>query len=394
VAYVCLAGALLISAGFAVAAAHAAPAAKRPIVIGFIGALSGPNAQDNASMLNVEKQVAETVNAKGGVAGHQIQIISEDDHADPAQARVLALKMVQEEHVDALAGPLFSTEAISVAQISNQLQVPIVALQASVEAVVYPNGRDQPPYPWVFASGVSATTQMAKLMQYAAKKKWTRVAVVVQNDAFGTTDLPEFLDTAKQLKLRVVVNRAIDANAADATPQAVAIQGANVQAVLAWTNPVATAALIKSMRANGVTAPVLANISNNNPTFYTLAGSNANGVIATGYKVAYTNGAAASAFSAAFQQKWGFPLRSNFFPVIDGIKDYFAAVALAAKPAKGKKASPDVPSPKKVRLALQKVVYKGLSEKVAYTAKQHDVYDASALIMTVVQNGQAIALNN
>jgi branched-chain amino acid transport system substrate-binding protein len=367
--------------------ADAAHSAKAPLVIGFIGALTGPNATANSSMLDVEKQVAQGVNKHGGVAGHQVQVISADDHADPAQARVLALKMVQQDHVAALGGPLFSTEALSVTQISSQLKVPIVALQASVEQVVYPYGRAQRPYPWVFASGVSAVSQVQTMLQYCLKKGWKRVALIYQNDAFGSTDLPQFLAQAQTDKINIVLNRAIDTNVSDATPQALAISGAKPQAVIAWTNPVATAALSKSMRNNGLSTPLLANISNNTPSYYSLAGSSSENLYIPAYKVAFSTAPAVKAFTANFQKQWGFPLAPAFYPVIDGINAYLAAFAQAAKPAKGHTASSALPKPGVVQKALEKLTYKGIGETVHYSKTVHDVYDASAMLLTQVHNG-------
>jgi branched-chain amino acid transport system substrate-binding protein len=369
--------------------ADAEGSAKAPIVIGFIGALTGPNATANLSMLDVEKQVAQSVNAKGGVAGHQVQIISDDDHADPAQARVLALKMVQENHVAALAGPLFSTEALSVAQIAYQLKVPIVALQASVEQVVYPYGRNLRPYPWVFASGVSAVSQVQTMLQYCQKKGWKRIALIYQNDAFGTTDLPQFLSQAQADKISIVLNRAIDTSATDGTPQALAISSAKPQAVISWTNPVATAALSKSMRNNGLSTPLLANISNNTPSYYSLAGSSSENLYIPAYKVAFSTAPVVKAFTAKFQTEWGFPLAPAFYPVIDGINAYFAAFKQAATPAKGHKASNALPTPGAVQKALEQVTYKGIGETVHYSKTVHDVYDSTAMVITQVHSGVA-----
>lgn len=73
-----------------------------PIRIGAVSSLTGP-AQFPESSAAV-RALFDVVNAEGGVRGRRLELIVEDDHGDPAQARRAAHRLVDEQHVVALVG--------------------------------------------------------------------------------------------------------------------------------------------------------------------------------------------------------------------------------------------------------------------------------------------------
>jgi branched-chain amino acid transport system substrate-binding protein len=86
----------------AVTEAAAAPAAGTPIVLGGVSSYSGvdifPESPDAA------KAYFEKINAEGGVNGHPIEFLTEDDGDVPEKAATGAKKLVEEKNVLAMVG--------------------------------------------------------------------------------------------------------------------------------------------------------------------------------------------------------------------------------------------------------------------------------------------------
>src|SRR4051794_6614935 len=90
-----------------------------PITIGVISSLSGSQASSSNQADTVAPAWAAWVNANGGINGHPVKIISEDDGGDPAKAQAAEKKLVDSDNVLAILVcsdnllPAFDTDAIA-----------------------------------------------------------------------------------------------------------------------------------------------------------------------------------------------------------------------------------------------------------------------------------------
>ena len=80
----------------------AAAASRSPINIGDIGSLTGPEASSIAQTTEVLEAWAKTVNAKGGIQGHPINLIVKDDAYNPPTSLAQVEGMVTGSHIVAL----------------------------------------------------------------------------------------------------------------------------------------------------------------------------------------------------------------------------------------------------------------------------------------------------
>ncbi len=176
-----IACALAVSAGarIADAAAPGDAVAGDTIVLGQTAAQSGPQAPIGASKWGLEAFIA-WVNARGGVAGKKLRLISYDDGYQPAQTTALDKKLVYEDHVFAIVGSVGSPTTAAVYKELNQDGVPLVSM-ASGSPIFY-----QPGLKYVFPSWPIYTTD-GKTMGAFVKKRFPgqATAVIYQNDAFG-----------------------------------------------------------------------------------------------------------------------------------------------------------------------------------------------------------------
>jgi len=111
---------------------------KSPILIGFIGGLSGHAADLGTSGLNGVRLALEAQNRKGGIDGHPLQLIAEDDRQDPAAARA-AFEKLSAAGVRAIIGPMTSAMAMAVIPLADEKHLLLVSPTVTAHALA---GRD------------------------------------------------------------------------------------------------------------------------------------------------------------------------------------------------------------------------------------------------------------
>lgn len=112
---------------------------KKPddtVVIGYIGDLSGNDAYVGVPpQLFLQDYFAE-INAKGGILGKQVKLVSYDMQPDNAVDGSLACnRLINEDKAIAIIGPSSSSAAIPMAAICNKAKVPFIATSATNEKV-------------------------------------------------------------------------------------------------------------------------------------------------------------------------------------------------------------------------------------------------------------------
>ena len=80
----------------------AGAASKAPVVIGDLCSCTGPEASTISQTTDVVNAWASAVNAKGGLDGHQVQIVVKDDGYNPATSLADAQALVEQDHVIAI----------------------------------------------------------------------------------------------------------------------------------------------------------------------------------------------------------------------------------------------------------------------------------------------------
>jgi branched-chain amino acid transport system substrate-binding protein len=144
--------AIIIPAGCAPQSAPAASPAAAPVTpegpltlkIGSIWPLSGPGAQWGLPFKNVIQYQADTYNAAGGIAvggkKYKLEIIHEDTKYVPTEARSAAEKLVNQDKVKYILGPLGGGEMNAIKSLLNENKVINLEVNNSIDCV----GPDKP----------------------------------------------------------------------------------------------------------------------------------------------------------------------------------------------------------------------------------------------------------
>ena len=108
--------ALASAAAAALASSLAKPAiaAKEPILIGYLPALTGPSSSTGVGINRGIQLAVQEINAAGGIDGRQLELITRDTQSDPTKAVNGAAELTHGQKVSAVYGPVNSGESLAV----------------------------------------------------------------------------------------------------------------------------------------------------------------------------------------------------------------------------------------------------------------------------------------
>jgi branched-chain amino acid transport system substrate-binding protein len=206
--------------GLAVAVAASAPfaaSAEDPIKIGYPMPLSGPAAVYGVPVTKGAQLAAEDINAKGGILGRKIEILSRDSKANADEAVRLARELIIKDNVDFLSGTLTSAEAPAVSTIAKENKVVFVAPVAKTVKLTAPEFLH--PYVFRVASNtlIEGRTMAAKVAEWKDVKT---VGTIAPDYAYGRDAVAAFTEYLKKLRpdIQIVDQQWPKLGEADFTP--------------------------------------------------------------------------------------------------------------------------------------------------------------------------------
>jgi branched-chain amino acid transport system substrate-binding protein len=105
-----------------------------PILLGYVGGLSGRVADLGVEGRNGATLAVEIRNRAGGVKGRRVELLAEDDQQDPEVAR-RAVGTLIDRKVAAIVGPMTSAMAMVAVPLVNQAQLVMVSPTATTNAL-------------------------------------------------------------------------------------------------------------------------------------------------------------------------------------------------------------------------------------------------------------------
>lgn len=164
----------MLGLSMTLAACSASPAAptskddKAPIKIGVIGTITGNSADVGQTQLDGIKIAVEELNAKGGVDGHQLTIVSKDEQLSPT-ATVQAMRELASEGVKFVTGFTSSADVIAATPIAEQNGMIIITAGATSTALTTTNFSKN------LFEVASNTSMMNAAAAHLAATKWKAV---------------------------------------------------------------------------------------------------------------------------------------------------------------------------------------------------------------------------
>src|ERR1700744_3149853 len=243
-------GAALISPALVGAPAYA-QGGGAPIKIGFGMALTGPLAVNGKQALLGTQIWQEDVNAKGGLLGRQVQLISYDDQSNPSNVPGIYTKLLDVDKVD-LVVSAYATNmvapAIPVVMQKGKTFVSLFALAANGEF-------HYPKYFSMLPSGPTPKESFTEGFFQAAmaqNPKPTTVAIAAEDAEFSRNAAEGARNNVKTFGLKSVYDKTYPPNTADFSPIIRAIQATEADLVVFCSYPLSSVGLLLSASELGL----------------------------------------------------------------------------------------------------------------------------------------------
>ncbi len=296
-------GLILLVAGLGmVSAGNSAPS----YVVGAFVSASGPNAPLGVPERDTLLMMAEQINKNGGINGHPLKLIIEDDASDNTSAVKAAKKLIDQDKACAIIGGSGTGPSLAVAPIAEASGVTQISMAAGI-AITNPVKK------WVFRTAPLDALVVGKLLTYLGANNIKKIAVIYDSNAFGSSGRDQIKLLAPKYKMTIVGEESFASRDTDMTVQLTKIRATGAQAIICWgTNP-GPAQVAKNVQQLGITIPLFMGHGIANQTFLDQAGSAANGVVLPAVRLIVADQLAASdpqkkilkEYAAGFAKKFG-----------------------------------------------------------------------------------------
>jgi branched-chain amino acid transport system substrate-binding protein len=223
----------LVSAGAAALAsgvAKPAIAAKEPIRVGYLPALTGPSSSTGIGINRGVQLAVDEINKAGGVDGRPLEMIVRDTQSDPTKAVNGAAELTRGQKVSVVFGPLNSGETLAVVPMLARLNIPQLH-PCWVDSLV-----DVKKYPLCFRNAPSNQQIGGAANRYVVETlKKKKVAVVSDTTGYGTASVNAYVPMLKQMGADVVYQSNVDAANPDLKPEVLRMQAAGAEAIMPWS---------------------------------------------------------------------------------------------------------------------------------------------------------------
>jgi branched-chain amino acid transport system substrate-binding protein len=382
----------LVLAGAAALVMLSPAAAQETIKVGLVAAMSGQSAKSGEAITRGLTLAIDEINAKGGLLGKKVELVSRDDESNPAKGVVAARELVQREKVVALFGGVDTPVSLAIVPFANQAKVPFMGVWAAGTPIT----RNGAPENYVFrVSAVDEIVDKAlvdySIKKYAAKKP----GMILINNPWGESNEKGLKAALAAKKMEYAGVEKFETNDVDVVPQLTRLRQAGADVLYLVANVAPSAQVVKSLDRMGWNVPIVSHWGPAGGRFAELAGASAPKVhfIQT-YSFSGKLSPKGDAVLAALKKK---------YPEIKSLADVTPAVGIAnaydamhlTGLAIAKAGSTEGP---KVRQGFYGIdSYDGLIKtyKKPFTATEHDALGSDDYLFTYFnKDGEILPLTN
>ena len=154
------------------------------ILFGQAAALEGPSSALGQGMRQGILAAFAEINAKGGVYGRKLHLVSRDDGYDPDRSVVQTTKLIEDDNIFALIGAVGTPTAIATVPVSSARNVPFIGPFTGAEFLRAPELRS------VVNIRASYSAEAEAWVKHLTEDlHFTSIAIFYQDDSFGRDGL-------------------------------------------------------------------------------------------------------------------------------------------------------------------------------------------------------------
>ena len=239
---------LLVAAGFSSACLAENGVTPDTIVLGQSVALTGPAAALGIEMRNGAKVYFDYVNAKGGVHGRKIQLVTLDDGYEPARTVPNTKKLIDEYKVFALFGYVGTPTSSAVLPLFTEAKVPFFGAFTGAELLRQPFNR------YIFNVRASYYDETEKIVEQLVSTGSRNIAVFYQDDAYGQAGLKGVELAMARRNLKISTTATVERNTLKVERAVKTINAAQPDAVIMISAYKSCGEFIRQMKKQGSAA--------------------------------------------------------------------------------------------------------------------------------------------
>jgi branched-chain amino acid transport system substrate-binding protein len=245
--------------------------AQQTVKIVNIVELSGTGATAGTNFKNGVELALKEINAAGGILGRKVVTETWDTQSNPAVAKALATKAV-DENAYVVMGPVFSGSIIVSMNETRRAEIPNFTGGEAANITLQGN-------PYVFRTSFSQATGMPKIANYLASGlKVKSVAVMFVNNDFGKGGRDQIVKELGARGIKVAADISTDPGQVDFSSSVLRAKQVNADALFAYLNEEESARLLRELRKQGYDKPIVGETTIMGQKVIDLAGEAANGV--------------------------------------------------------------------------------------------------------------------
>lgn len=225
---------------------QAASASGSSVTVGLLGPLSGARASVGQEYSIGADLAQKVINTSGGVLGHKVNLVVQDDAADPGDAVPAAEKELEVDHVVGLIGPEAITAPV-VLPLADRANIPDLMAGGGAE---FDFDKD----PHFFRMTPSDSEMAGAMVIYAHERGWNRIALAIGNTSVDQSLTPGLVAMAKRLGMTVTAQVTITLGATSFRSEIQTLLSQNPQAILGQFDIPSAGVLFGELQQQGGTA--------------------------------------------------------------------------------------------------------------------------------------------
>lgn len=238
------------AAGFAIAALGmfglgTANADNSPLRIGILAPSTGVSAYSGLSFEQGARLALEPY-VRNGMHGHPVKFTFYDTEGASPKAAQLFNRLIDNDDVHVVIGPVNSGESLAAAPVAAQRKVPMLCV-CSAEAIT------KPVNPYVFGLAPVDATVTSELLEVLKSRGVKKAGLIYSLDAFGQSGGKMLEAKAKDFGIDLVAVETFAPQDTNMTPQLLKIRDKAPDGIMLWSaaNP-APAIIMKSIKELGI----------------------------------------------------------------------------------------------------------------------------------------------
>lgn len=325
------------------------------IKIGAAVSLTGPAGKYGTEINNGLKLATEQINAKGGINGNKLVLVSEDEQGKKEEAINVFKKLIFQDKVIAVFGPTLSNSAFAADPIANASKVVAFGTSNTADGITAMG-------PFVFRNSVMEADVLPVTLKAGVKKfNVKKVAVIYGNDdAFTKSGYDVFKKALADQNIPVTTTEAYAKGDVDFKAQLTKIKAGNPDAIVCSCLAEEAGNIILQTRALGMKQPFIGGNGFNSPKLFEIAKDAANDTVMGSPWSSESATEQNKAFMSSYQAKYGHApdqFAAQAFDAVHIVAEGLKNVKLSGNLAKDRDA---------LRLALPAVKIEGATGKFSF----------------------------